>query len=284
MSDENQSDPKKFGPDWAKKFSQDLHDEIHQRIHIHINAAGRNRAATGVSWRNGSLTGGVVLGGILILVGLAFLLDHLGYIDIGRIWRFWPLLLVFAGISHVFSSERRFWGLLLILFGTFLQLNQLGIAHFGWAMFWPVLLIAAGLMVMWNSLIARKATGTWSGLGQGDPRTTVNGAAVFSGLERRVTTQDFQGGSVTAIFGGIELDLTDANMQADEATLEINCVFGGAEVRVPDSWIVAFRGAPVFGGVEDKTRLRHSGDTGDSRHKVLNIIGTVVFGGLEIKN
>ena len=283
MSDENQFDPKKFGSEWGKKFSEDLHGQIHQQVHDRLNAT-RNRAVAGVSWRNGSLTGGVVLGGILIVVGLAFLLDHMGYIDIGRIWRFWPVLLVFAGISHVFSGERRFWGLLLILGGSFLLLNQLGIPHFGWAMFWPIVLIGVGLMVLWNSLVARKAVGTWSGPYQGDPRTTVNGAAVFSGLERRINTQDFQGGSVTAIFGGIELDLTEANMQAEEATLEINCIFGGAEVRVPDSWVVAFRGAPVFGGVEDKTRLRHGGDAADPRRKVLNIVGTVVFGGLEIKN
>ena len=194
------------------------------------------------------------------------------------------MLLVFAGISNLFSAERRFWGLILVIGGAFLQLNRLGVPHFGWAEFWPVVLIAAGLLVMWNSLTSKKPGCTWRMPEGGDPRTTINGAAVFSGLERRVTTQDFQGGSVTAVFGGIELDLTDANMQADEATLEVNAIFGGAEVRVPDSWLVAFRGAPIFGGVEDKTRLRHSGDTADPKRKVLNITGAVVFGGLEIKN
>ena len=99
-----------------------------------------------------------------------------------------------------------------------------------------------------------------------------------------MNTQDFQGGNVTAMFGGVEIDLTEANMQADEATLEINAIFGGAEIRVPDSWQVSYRGAPIFGGVEDKTRIRRSEAPADAKRKVLYITGVVIFGGLVIKN
>jgi predicted membrane protein len=82
--------------------------------------------------------------------------------------------------------------------------------------------------------------------------------AIFGGIERRVTAQDFQGGHINAIFGGVEIDLTDANMQAEEATLEINAIFGGVEIRVPETWQVAFRGTPIFGGIADKTLRRGS--------------------------
>jgi len=50
--------------------------------------------------------GGVVTGGIFILIGLAFLLDHLGIISIDNLWRFWPLLLVLTGVIN-FVSQRR---------------------------------------------------------------------------------------------------------------------------------------------------------------------------------
>lgn len=273
------NDDQKFD---ANKLNQELRDQIRHSIGERIKN-GRKPIVVGIHLGNRSYAGGMLFGALLIFVGIALLLDHMGMINIDHLWRFWPVLVIVAGISNILSPERRFWGILLISAGTLLQLNQLGISHFSWADTWPIALIAVGLMVLWNSLTARKCTAPLPS-GGSDPRLTVNGVAIFSGLERRMTTQDFQGGHVTAIFGGIELDLSEANMQADEATLEVNAIFGGAEIRVPDSWQVSYRGGPIFGGVEDKTRVRRSADMADSKPKVLHITGLVAFGGLEIKN
>src|SRR5206468_5650454 len=172
---------------------------------------------------------------------------------------------------------------LLMVAGVVLELNELGVTHFGWAAFWPMMLIALGLFIMWGSSQWSSRTPAPTST-DGDPRTTLNEAVVFGGLERRMTSQDFQGGDVTAIFGGVELDMTEANMQAKEATLAITAIFGGVEIRVPPNWHVAFRGAPIFGGIEDKTRTSRSGDPANSNIKMLVITGAVIFGGLEIKN
>jgi predicted membrane protein len=278
------SDDSKFDP---KKFKDDLRDQIHRSINANLGLTDEKKRllhspmVVGIPFR-GRGRGGVVTGTIFILIGLAFLLDHLGIISIGSLWRFWPMLLVLTGLLN-FMSQRRGWGILLMLAGVLLQLNELGIAHFGWATFWPIMLIALGLFVMWGSMQwgSRPAVSPSAG---GDPRTTLNEAVVFGGLERRMTSQDFQGGDVTAIFGGVELDLTEANMQANEAILAITAIFGGVEVRVPPAWQVAFRGAPIFGGVEDKTRTARVDDTASSSLKTLVITGAVIFGGLEIKN
>ena len=278
------SDEKNFD---AKKFSDDLHDQIHRSIHSSLprddeKQESRSRPmVVGIALR-GRGRGGVVTGGILMLIGLVFLLDHLGIISIGNPWRFWPMLLVLTGVMN-FMSQRRAWGALLMFAGVVLQLNQLGITHFGWAALWPMMLIAFGLFVMWGSFQwGSKPVASTSAAG--DPRTTLNEAVVFGGLERRMTSQDFQGGDITAIFGGVELDLTEANMQANEATLAITAIFGGVEVRVPPTWQVAFRGAPIFGGVEDKTRTARVNDPANPNLKTLVITGAVIFGGLEIKN
>ena len=115
--------------------------------------------------------------------------------------------------------------------------------------------------------------------GAGVPPTMLNAVAVFGGCERRVATPNFQGGRATAVFGGIELDFRDADMEA-EAILEINCIFGGVEIRVPESWHVHSRSLPVFGGYEDKTRQ----PTNPGKTKTLIVTGMIVFGGVEIKN
>jgi predicted membrane protein len=278
------SDEKNFD---AKKFKDELHDQIHRTIHSRFQSddpkqgSRRSPMVVGIDLR-GRGRGGIVMGGIFILIGLAFLLDHLGVISIGSLWRFWPLLIVFAGVMN-FLSQRRAWGVLLIFAGVILELNELGITHFGWAAFWPMMLIALGLFIMWGSSQWSSRTPAPTS-GTGDPRTTLNEAVVFGGLERRMTSQDFQGGDITAIFGGVELDLTEANIRANEATLAITAIFGGVEVRIPPDWQVAFRGAPIFGGIEDKTRTSRVNDPANSNLKVLVITGAVIFGGLEIKN
>jgi hypothetical protein len=107
----------------------------------------------------------------------------------------------------------------------------------------------------------------------------MNAVAVFGGCERRVAIQNFQGGRATALFGGIELDFRDADMES-EAILEVNCIFGGVEIRVPETWHVHSRSLPVFGGYEDKTSQPHS----PGKTKTLIVTGMVIFGGVEIKN
>lgn len=301
MSDESNFDPKKFSDDVqdrakkmsdevrdrAKKFSDDLHDQIHRNIDDPLKNSYRSwkgrrggPLVIGLDLRAGE-RGGMITGGILVLVGIAFLLDHLGIISIGNPFRFWPMLIVLVGLLN-FISRHRAWGTLLMFAGVLLQLHELGKINFGWAQLWPTALIALGIFVMWSTLERRKIIASKST--DGDPRTTLNEAVVFGGLERRMTSQDFQGGDVTAIFGGVELDMTEANMQAKEATLAITAIFGGVEVRVPPNWQVAFRGAPIFGGIEDKTRTARVEDPANSNLKVLVITGAVIFGGLEIKN
>lgn len=299
VSDESNFDPKKFSEDirnharkiseealnQAKKLSDDLHDEIHSTINDSLNRKSRNRGArrpmvVGIAL-GGRGRSGVATGAILILVGVAFLLDHMGYISIGYLWRFWPLLIVVAGIVN-FIWNHRAWGILLMLAGAVLQLNQLGITHFGWAQFWPMILIGIGILVLWGALEGKKRP-VFSGSPETDPRTTLNEAVVFGGLERRMTSQDFRGGEVTTIFGGVELDLSEANMQAEEATLAVTAIFGGVEIRVPPTWQVVFRGAPIFGGIEDKTRTARVQDP-TANLKSLVITGAVIFGGLELKN
>jgi predicted membrane protein len=278
------NDDQKFD---ANKFVRDLRDQVHRDIHEGISQRRSEkisqRLSERLSGKRRSFSHGLFWGVLLILLGVIFLLDNLGVISAAHIWRFWPVLLIIAGAFNVLDNERRFWGVILLVGGTFLLLNQLGLAHFSWAFFWPIILIAIGLMVLWNSLTAPSGTAPGPS-GGGDPRLTVNGVAIFSGLERRMTSEDFQGGHVTAIFGGIELDLTEAKMQADEATLEVNAVFGGVELRIPDSWQVSYRGGPIFGGVDDKTRIRRAEDMAGSKPKVLHITGLIAFGGLDIKN
>src|SRR5258708_36910019 len=140
-----------------------------------------------------------------------------------------------------------------MLAGVLLQLNELGIIHIGWAAFWPMMLIALGLFVLWGSLEWRSKPVAFKS-STNDPRTTLNEAVVFGGLERRMTSQDFQGWDVTAIFCGIELDLTEANIKTNETTLAITPIFGGVGGRGPPHLQGGLLRGPPFARGADKTR------------------------------
>src|SRR5262249_59019018 len=93
----------------------------------------------------------------------------------------------------------------------------------------------------------------------------LNEIAVFSGIEKRITGKNFSGGRMVAIFGGIEIDLWQAGMEGDEAGLQIDAIFGGVEIRVPDTWLGSSHGQGGFGGVNDSTRLRPPADPSQTR-------------------
>jgi len=237
-------------------------------------------------------------GGLIALVGLFFLLDNLNIFPASRLFRFWPLILIVAGIMNLTCRSGRFFGIILLLAGILFQLSELGVAHFGWGQLWPVILIAVGLLVMWGSFEGRRrlaeaqnaplngeaVSGGTTHPAAKDLRNTLNEVAVFGGVERRVVTQDFRGGSINAIFGGVELDLSHANMQVPQAELEINAIFGGVELRVPESWHVVSSGQAIFGGYDDKTGSIDDPNSGDPPKKVLLLTGSVIFGGVDIKS
>ncbi len=222
---------------------------------------------------------GLVWGALLVTAGIALLLDHLGIITIGSIFRFWPMIIVFFGVGHLLTPSNRTWGAILIVVGTLFQLNSLGITHVHFADLWPLAIIAVGLILMWGAL-----KGPSLPKSSADSPDMFNAVAIFSGCERRVKSQNFKGGRATSIFGGVELDLRDAKIEGDEATIEVNCIFGGAEIRVPDSWNVNSKSIPILGGFSDKTHISSAEDPAGGKRKTLVVTGVVVFGGVEIDN
>jgi predicted membrane protein len=233
----------------------------------------------------------LVWGAIIAIVGVVLLLDNLNIIAASQVFRFWPMVLVIAGILNITSSSNRVFGTMLIVVGALFQLDRLGYVRFSWGELIAIAMISVGVLVMWSSVKARKAMvgGTVQGAAPDAAfdsdkfRNSLNEVAIFGAVERRITTKDFRGGSVNAVFGGVELDLGRADMQQPESTLEINAIFGGVEMRVPDSWQVISRGQAIFGGYDDKTDHAETDAAGNPK-KLLILTGSAIFGGVEIKN
>ena len=277
MDNDEKESRKEWGRPPAWKPEEEIRDRVMRDVHDRINRKMRNRM------RNRDSYGGLVPGAILLAIGLVFLLDRMGYISVHHYLHFWPLIIIAVGLAKIARNDSRVWGALILLFGVFLQLNELGIGHFTWGEFWPLLLIVAGLMAMWSALQARKIMSNMPAAQSTDPRTALDESTIFGGIQKRVNTKQFQGGRLHAIFGGIEIDLRDADIAEHEAVIYANAIFGGIEIRVPDTWYVAARGQGVFGGYSDATHYAGPGDA-DNPRKTLVVLGAAVFGGVEIRN
>ncbi len=101
--------------------------------------------------------------------------------------------------------------------------------------------------------------------------------AAMDGVDFQSTTAQFEEGRATAFMGGIELDLTDADL-APGAYLTLRAVMGGIDVIVPTHWRVEVMGRSVMGGVANVT----DPDSPLDDAPLLLIDALAVMGGIEI--
>lgn len=226
-----------------------------------------------------------IIGILLIIAGLILIvkksamlpepLDH--FID--DIIFSWQMLLIAIGVITLLSSDNKTPGIVMISVGGFFLIPELFTDFFrSFNFFWPALFIVLGVVLLLNSKrIVKKLD--FSTSNRADYIDNVN---IFSGAERQVVTENFQGGKITSIFGGGEVDLTRSSLAPGENTIEITCIFGGTTIIVPDNWNVIIEVTPILGGFSDSRKLR--GDVIRDNTRALVIRGTVIFGGGEIKS
>jgi predicted membrane protein len=104
--------------------------------------------------------------------------------------------------------------------------------------------------------------------------------AVFGGAHEKISIKNFMGGEINCVFGGAELDLSDAQLAEGIHTLEINTVFGGVVLYIPVDWCVEIRQSQLFGHFSDN-RPKPPFEVDEKRMLLLEV--TSVFGGGEVK-
>jgi predicted membrane protein len=259
--------------DQFRKFHDDLRDRIHDDVHDRIRARMDRR----VDRRPGLLPGI-----LLVAFGTLILLDHLGVISVDRLWSLWPLIIVVVGVVRFVECQTgRAASALLIMVGAILLLNNLGYIKFAWGQLWPMFLIAAGVAMIWGRMAIPRMQAPTTGAGEPN---MVTASALFGGVERRVSMNNFKGGTVSAVFGGVELDFRGAEIEGDEAVLYVEAIFGGIEIIAPERWMVVFEGQSMFAGYSDETRPPLPDVPGATPRKRLLLRGQAVFGGITVKN
>jgi predicted membrane protein len=222
------------------------------------------------------LTPRLVVGLGVTLLGVLLLGDRLELFDAGEIVLLWPAILVLVGVVQLLrpqTSSSRSWGLVWVVAGGWLLFNNLGWMTFDFReAFWPLVLVLAGATLVWRAL-----------RGPQDRRphddTTVHGFALMGGTALVSASPGFRGGDLNAIMGGCELDLRKAQVEGDEAVVDVFTLWGGIDIRVPETWKVVGKVVPIMGAFEDKTRQPQA-----AAGPRLVVRGLVLMGAVEVKN
>jgi len=99
--------------------------------------------------------------------------------------------------------------------------------------------------------------------------------AILDGVELESRSKAFRGGSMLAWLGGIDVDLTDAEL-APGARLSVHALFGGIDVTIPPTWRVESDTKALMGGIDAR------GAQDDPDAPVLVLEGMAVFGGIDV--
>ena len=193
---------------------------------------------------------------------------------------------LFIGVRHNFRGGA--WLILLLVGGIFLLKDIF--PEFSFKTIWPIVLIVVGAFIILRPRRRWKFDGTKRTEGASDSFFSedvdytkddfVDSTSIFGGAKKIIISKNFKGGDLVNIFGGTELDLSQADFTG-MASIELTTIFGGTKLLVPSNWSIKSEAVTIFGGIEDKRRMQTVTETPE---KILLIRGTVIFGGIEIKS
>ncbi|MBK8292662.1 MAG: hypothetical protein IPK96_18730 [Flammeovirgaceae bacterium] len=194
-------------------------------------------------------------------------------------------------LGFIIGIKKNFEGigwLVMVLIGTFFMLDHIpGFPYDLRQYAFPIGVIAIGAFILGRSVLgsasreAKKAR--W---GDGVIASDEGGedyfdlTTVFGGNKRKVFSKNFKGGETTCVFGGADIDLSQADITGT-VVIDVTQLFGGVKLVIPSNWELKSDLTAILGGVDDK---RNTPQAGYSAGKKLILTGFVMFGGVDIKS
>lgn len=206
-------------------------------------------------------------GTLIIAVGIIFLGNSLDLWKIDIFFDGWWTLFIF--VPSIYGLLKKEWisSLLGISIATILLLANQSIIEWNMVgkLFIPCLLIIIGLSILFKPKVKRKVSS--------ESKTEYVG--VFSSNEALVTDK-FSDSSLVAVFGGVDLDLREAEIN-DDIVIDCVSVFGGIDIKLPRDVNVKVSGVPIFGGVENNYL------SSKKNGKTVTINYVCIFAGIDLK-
>ena len=233
--------------------------------------------------RGGVIHPRLVLGLAILALGALLALESLDVFHLHIRWsEYWPVILIVLGLSRILQPRRhRTGGFVLFFLGCwFLARNLTGydLDRF----FFPFLLLVVGgslVLCSFNGRLGR-LSGSAAGPGADGGAASLHPFAVLGGARAASSSQEFLGGSATALLGSSVVDLRQAAIPAgQEAVIDAVAFWGGVTLLVPETWSVVLQGMPILGSFQDFTQPPPGGST-----QRLVVRGMALMGSVEARN
>ena len=219
----------------------------------------------------------LIWGVILIAAAVIIALNAFGVTDVD-IWfpGWWTLFIIVPSLTGLFT-ERDKWGSLigLVIGVTFLawQLFELDFSLV-WKLMLAEIIVVAAIKLIISGLGMKKRDDVFI-------KVNINGeipagTAIFGGKDMNFDGQVFDGAELTAIFGGVQCDLSRAIIEKD-CKINATAIFGGVDIIVPRGVNVKVSSTNIFGGTSDEC------DKTPDAPVTIYIEAVSVFGGVDIK-
>lgn len=219
------------------------------------------------------------LGGAFIVLGILFLLNSMEIIDfsISRIIFSWPFFFLVIGIFIIINTNKKILGGILAGLGAIFIIPRIFPAiNYNGTIVFAILFIALGLYIILNKKETDKIK-----LDR-ESKDILEDVSIFGGGTKFITSDNFKGGNITAVFGGSEINLKGCKLAEGTNVIDVLCVFGGTTLIIPQDWNIIINVTPIFGGFSNK--LIKDPNAIPDPDKTLIIKGLVVFGGGEVKS
>jgi len=243
--------------------------------------------------------GHIWTGLFLLLVGGVALARSFGVIM--PAWLFtWQMFLIAIGLFIGIRKGFRGGWFVPVLIGGVFWVNEFVMLGDLRRHLWPLILIVIGLVFVfrprkrkWGAFDEKKTPPDGRAGMSTEPEVItpidetsysqddyIDSTSIFGSDKKMILSKNFKGGDIVNIFGGSEIDFTQADING-VVILEITALFGGATLLVPSHWIVRSEAVTIFGGISDKRKITNYSDNSG---KTIVIKGTVIFGGIEVKS
>lgn len=221
---------------------------------------------------------GIVLGAMLIAGSVLAILNITNIVPIDiSLDGWWSLFIIVPAVNGLISDKGndKVWNVFFLLLGIYLLCAARGLIGYelGWELAVPTIIALLGIRLIIKTVKSNNKT-----TAEANTTNSDECMAVFSGKTVDYSGMDIELAKIGAIFGGANCNLSDAHF-TDKSRVNVFCMFGGADIIVPENVEIKINAFCLFGGISDKR------DASDFVPKTaqLTINGFCMFGGADIK-
>lgn len=225
----------------------------------------------------------ILLGGILIFLGGLFLLNTMNVLDFRftKVVFSWPFIMLVIGLFVLVNTEKKFLGGILSGLGALFLIPRIfPQVDYDGSIIIPLFFIILGVYIILKKRKVDTSEGFTTETSKLN-RDKIDDVSIFGGGTKIISSNNFQGGNITAIFGGSEINLINCQLAEGDNVLDVLCVFGGTTIILPKEWDVVINVTSILGGFSNKAIRNPSVVIDQSR--TLHIKGLAMFGGGEVK-